>query len=99
MRKRLQLAYISIGALYGGCRSYYWLTRLNEVTYTDNPNRMKVEHPPILSTWLHQSIVQVGTSMVFWPLYVISDISTYQKSKLNIRDMIPPFPYNSLKWK
>ncbi len=99
IQPKLINAYVAIGALYGSGRAWYWLTRLNESTYTDKPKDMWINHPPTLDTWLSNGTIQIGTSMVAWPLYCITDISLYQKSKMGIRDMCPPFPFTFLKWK
>ena len=89
--------YIRFGLVYGACRNSYWLGNLNDKTYTADSKY--VYHTPTIQTMFYHSLINLGMSQVAWPLFTLSDLSVYEKSKLGIRDLTPPFPFESLHWK
>jgi hypothetical protein len=89
--------YIRFGLIYGAGRSSYWLTNLNDKTYTTDSKH--VYHKPTIQTMFFHSLINTSISQVFWPLFMLSDLSVYEKSRLGIRDLTPPYPFESLHWK
>ncbi len=90
--------YIRIGLVYGGIRSVYWLGNLNDKTY-DYYKKDYVTHTPTTKTMLGYAFMNGAISQMFWPLCMLSDFSVYEKSKMGVRDITPPFPFDSLHWK
>ena len=89
--------YIRFGLIYGTGRSYYWLTNLNDKTYTTDSKH--VYHKPTIQTIFYYTLINSGISQFFWPVFILSDISVYEKNKLGIRDPLPPYPFETLHWK
>ncbi len=89
--------YIRFGLCYGACRNIYWLNNLNDRTYTADSKY--VYHTPTIQTMAGYSLINLGVSQIIWPLFMLSDLSVYEKSKLGIRDLTPPFPFETLHWK
>ena len=83
--------YIRFGLIYGAVRSSYWLTNLNDRTY--------VYHTPTIQTTIDYSLMNLVSSYIIWPVYMLSDLSVYEKNKLGIRNLTPPFPFETLYWK
>jgi len=94
--------YIQTGLLYGGARSIYWLSNLDDTTYTRNTITSKLEevqHKPTISSIIYHSLFSITSSQVFWPIFALNDLSYYEKSKLGINELTPPFPFDDLKWR
>ena len=83
------------GCFYTGARSYYWLNKVNDKTYTEDGYKY---HPLTTSSTIKYTAIQGGFS-IFWPLFMLSDLSDYEKRKMGIKDANPPFPFETLKWK
>jgi hypothetical protein len=88
--------YFSVTALYGVGRTSYWLSKINDRTYTNSGYK---SHPPTLMTSLMMYTVSACTSPVLWWIYLFSDIDSYEKAKFNIQEICPPYPFNSFEWK
>jgi hypothetical protein len=98
--------YAAIGIIYGLGRSTYWLSNLNDSTYTyvhdKDKNREKLEciiHPTTTTSKIYYTGLTCLMSQFIWPVFAFSDLSYYQKNKLGIREITPPVPFESLKWK
>jgi len=89
--------YTRFGLLYGAGRSAHWLGNLNDKTYTTDSKY--VYHTPTVQTMCYYTLINSTFSQVFWPLFMLSDYSVYEKSKLGIRDLTPPYPFETLYWK
>ncbi len=88
--------YAQFGAVYGGIRSYVWLSKLNQTTYTKDGYKT---HPVTTSSSLFYSSMSTVTSIIFWPLISLHDLSYYEKNKCGVRELTPGFPFYELKWK
>jgi len=92
--------YLTFGFSYGVCRSLYYYDKLNDVTITNDPGMEGIKrHPITYPQFAFMSILQGGMSATFWPLFMGTDISNYQKSKWGVRDMTPPYPFNGFEWR
>jgi hypothetical protein len=94
--------YSQVGLVYGLGRSVYWLSNLNDSTYTINPITSRVEdivHKPTTTSIVYYTIMNTCMSQLLWPFFGFSDLSYYEKSKMNIREIRPPFPFEQLKWR
>jgi hypothetical protein len=89
--------YIRFGLLYGTGRNIYWLGNLNDKTYTNDSKN--VYHRPTLQTMCYYTLINSAMSQMFWPFFMLSDYSVYEKSKIGIRDLTPPYPFETLHWK
>jgi hypothetical protein len=90
--------YIRFGLLYGAGRSIYWLGNLNDKTY-DYYKKDYVTHTPTTKTMCGYAVINTAISQMFWPLFMLSDYSVYEKSKMGVRDLTPPYPFETLHWK
>ncbi len=88
--------YYGIGILYGTSRSFYFLDKVNDSTYTD---KGKIYHPLTYSKFISNSFNQIMMSTVFWPAFICMDIEIYEKSRWGIKDNHPPFPFHNFSWK
>lgn len=89
--------YIGIGTIYGLGRSYYYLNQLEDRTYTNK--REFIYHPPTISTKLMYTLLNTTISSFIWPILSLSDLSVYEKSKMNIYSELPPYPFFDLRWR
>ena len=90
--------YIRFGLIYGTGRSAHWLGNLNDKTY-DFYKKDYINHTPTIQTMCYYTLINASISQVFWPLFMLSDYSVYDKSRLGIRDLTPPYPFENLHWK
>jgi hypothetical protein len=100
MKERVSKAidyYFKFGVVYGACRSYFWLTRLNDSTI--NIDNKVVYHQVTIPTFAFYSSIQMGMTQAVWPLFILNDLGTYEKHRLGIKERNPPFPFNNLYWK
>ena len=92
--------YFYFGVLYGVGRSFYWLSKTKDESYTKvNGLTTLVSHPHTYTTKFLHTISSAFISQLAWPFFILSDLNYYQKNKLGVRDIYPPFPFNNLKWK
>ncbi len=98
--KILVNSYFGVGIAYGLTRSWYWLGKTQDESYVmKNDRYTHVQHPHTNVTKFLYTCSSVMTSQAFWPVFALSDLNYYEKEKLGIKEMFPPFPFNSLKWK
>jgi len=90
--------YVRFGLLYGVCRSSYWLTNLNDKTY-DYYKKDYVTHRPTVQAMCGYAFVNSVISQAFWPFFMLKDYSVYEKNQMGIRDLTPPYPFETLHWK
>ena len=88
--------YYSLVASYGTGRSAYWLSQVNDYTITKDGIK---HHPPTLTTSVIFSLCSGVMAVGCWPIFMFSDISRYEKSKMGIRDKNPPFPFEHFTWR
>ena len=88
--------YYSLVASYGTGRSAYWLSQVNDYTITKDGIK---HHPPTLTTSVIFSLWSGVMAVGCWPIFMFSDISRYEKSKMGIRDKNPPYPFESFTWR
>lgn len=88
--------YYSLVASYGTGRSAYWLSQVNDYTITKDGIK---HHPPTLTTSVIFSLWSGVMGVGCWPIFMFSDISRYEKSKMGIRDKNPPFPFEHFTWR
>ncbi len=88
--------YWSLATAYGTGRSSYWLSQVNDYTITKDGIK---HHPPTLTTSVICSLFSGVMAVGFWPIFMLSDISRYEKSKMGIRDKNPPYPFESFTWR
>ena len=88
--------YYSLIASYGTGRSAYWLSQVNDYTITKDGIK---HHPPTLTTSVIFSLWSGVMAVGCWPIFMFSDISRYEKSKMGIRDKNPPFPFEHFTWR
>jgi|LauGreDrversion4_2_1035121.scaffolds.fasta_scaffold1469275_2 hypothetical protein len=92
--------YIFFGVGYGIGRSYNWLSKTNDESYTKiNDKIVLVSHPHTFTSKLLYTFGNTFMSQFFWPFFMLSDLNCYQKIKFGVRDIRPPFPFDKLKWK
>ncbi len=89
--------YIKFGIVYGACRSYFWLTNLNDSTITSD--NKQVYHQVTIPSCILYTSIQMGMSQAVWPLFMLNDLGIYEKYRLGIREKTPPFPFHTLYWK
>ena len=95
MTSKIFKFYIGFGTLYGFGRSYYWLNRLNDCTLTDEGVKY---HTPTIQTKILYTVTQIGISHIGCPIFLLDDLSIYEKSKLNIKSKNPPYPFDNLSY-
>jgi len=88
--------YMYFGLTYGVCRSIYYYDKVYDTTYT---NEGVKRHPMTIPMFTAMTISQGLMAGTFWPIFIGVDASNYQKSKWGIREKIPPFPFDSFKWR
>ncbi len=88
--------YWTVGVIYGGLRSNYWLQNVNEKTYTKDGYKY---HPLTTTSIIKYTLIQGVWCSSLFPLCMLSDLSYYEKSKMGIREFSPPYPFHNLKWK
>ena len=88
--------YYSLVASYGTGRSAYWLSQVNDYTITKDGIK---HHPPTLTTSVIFSLWSGVMAVGCWPIFMFSDISRYEKSKMGIRDKNPPYPFEHFTWR
>lgn len=101
--------YILIGGVYGLARSHYWLDKLEDRTITrvgkdplDPFNEFKremVKHPLTIASRVYYMMSGVVYSLGMWPMSLLQDFDYYQKEKMGVREVRPPFPFWNLFWK
>jgi len=69
---------------------------LDDQTYTKDGFG---NHRPTISSWLFHGTVQVATSMWFYPVLMLFDLDRYQKSRMGIYELSPPYPFGHLKYR
>lgn len=88
--------YYSLATSYGAARAVYWLHKVNDETMTTDGTK---KHPPTLSKSLLFTALSAGMSPCLWPIFIFNDISRYEKSKMEIRDKSPPYPFENFTWR
>lgn len=88
--------YWSLATAYGTGRAAYWMSQVNDSTITKDGIK---KHPPTLTTYAMFSICSGFMAVGCWPIFMFSDISRYEKSKMRIRDKNPPYPFESFTWR
>ena len=90
--------YLRAGLVYGVGRSAYWLSNLDDKTY-DYYKKEYISHKPTTQTMCYYTLINTTISQGFWPFFMLSDSSVYEKNKIGLRDLSPPFPFDSLHWR
>jgi hypothetical protein len=88
--------YWSLATAYGTGRAAYWLHQVNDTTITKDGVRY---HPPTFINSLLFTVCSGVAAVGLWPLFMFSDISRYEKSKMGIREKDPPYPFNYFVWR
>ncbi len=88
--------YWNLTTAYGTGRAAYWMPQVNDFTITKDGIK---KHPPTLTTYAVFSICSGFMSPLLWPIFMLSDISRYEKSKMGIRDKNPPYPFEHFTWR
>ena len=88
--------YMYFGLTYGVCRSIYYYDKMYDTTYTSEGVK---RHPMTIPMFTAMTISQGLMAGTFWPIFMGVDVSNYQKTKWGIREKIPPFPFDSFKWR
>jgi hypothetical protein len=88
--------YMYFGLTYGVCRSIYYYDKMYDTTYTSEGVKI---HPLTIPMFTAMTISQGLMAGTFWPIFMGVDVSNYQKTKWGIREKIPPFPFDSFKWR
>jgi len=95
--KLIYKCYSYIGGIYGAGSSYYYLNKVNDVTYDIN-NEFR-EHPLTLGMITLFTVCHTGQCLAAWPFFAIRDYSVHQKNKMGIIEKNPPYPFDHFKWK
>lgn len=88
--------YWNLTTAYGTGRAAYWMSQVNDFTITKDGIK---KHPPTLTTYAVFSICSGFMAVGLWPIFMVSDISRYEKSKMEIRDKHPPYPFEHFTWR
>ena len=88
--------YMYFGLTYGVCRSIYYYDKMYDTTYTSEGVK---RHPMTIPMFTAMTISQGLMAGTFWPIFMGVDVSNYQITKWGIREKIPPFPFDSFKWR
>ena len=88
--------YYSLATSYGAARAVYWLHKVNDDTITKDGIKY---HPPTFAKSLLFTVCSAGMSPCLWPIFMFSDISRYEKSKMGISDKNPPYPFEHFTWR
>ena len=75
--------YWNLATAYGTGRSAYWLHQVNDTTITKDGVRHR---PPTFIKSLFLTVCSGVAAVGLWPLFMFSDISSYQKLKTGVRE-------------
>jgi hypothetical protein len=90
--------YALFGLVYGFGRSAYWLSKLEDQTYTGSTPGFQT-HPLTVASRVGYAAWSAAFSQLGWPLMALVDLNYYEKSKHGVKPYVPPFPFDSLRWK
>ena len=89
-------SYLWVGVAYGIGRSFYYIPKVQDYTITKDGVK---HHPITFGGIIAVGTIQVASSPIGWPLYMIKDIGVAQLKKQNIVSLQHPFPYDAFEWK
>ena len=98
--KKIAPFYFGIGIAYGLGRSWYWLQRVEDRSWSYSAEKdryVEMYHPPTTAYKLGLTAGCTAMSQAFWPLFALCDLSVYEKYKMGIRELNAPFPFEQLR--